>query len=59
MVQALVPGSRNSPHFNYNPDTIPAHIRTVKSLGGIPQVGKLIAPGMTPQVISEIRELLE
>lgn len=58
LVDALLPGVWFAPSFNYNPLIVPDFIRSVKRVGGIVQVGKLISPDVTPDILGQIRELL-
>ena len=58
LCKALIPGTWYAPHFNYNPAIIPDYIREVKRTGGIVQVGKLISPDVTPELIGQMRDLL-
>ena len=51
-------GTKYQMHFNYNPAIIPDYIREVKRTGGIVQVGKLISPDVTPELIGQMRDLL-
>lgn len=58
LVDALVPGTWFAPHFNYNVPVIPEFIRRVKRAGGIVQIGKLLSPDVTPELLADMRELL-
>jgi hypothetical protein len=58
LVNAMLPGTWIAPHFNYNPTVVPEFIRRVKCMGGIVQVGKLLSPDVTPELIIEFKELL-
>lgn len=58
LIEAVAPGAWMSPHFNYNSELVPEFLRRVKAIGGIPQIGKLLAPEIPPELIAEIRSIL-
>jgi hypothetical protein len=58
MQQALCPGAWFSPHFNYHPDSIEDYCHQMWALGGIPQIGKLLTPEVTPDHLARIRQQL-
>jgi hypothetical protein len=58
LADIMLPGVWVAPHFNYNPVSVPEAIRRVKKSGGIVQIGRLLSPDVTPEIINEIRTLL-
>lgn len=55
MAEALLPGAWYAPHFTYHTDLIVPLARKVRAVGGIPQIGKVIAPDITPGLLAELR----
>ena len=58
MAEALLPGAWLAPHFTYHTDLICPLARRVRRVGGIPQIGKVLAPDITPGLLAELREVL-
>jgi hypothetical protein len=58
MAAALLPGCWYAPHFTYHPDLIVPFVRRVKAVGGIPQIGKLLSPDITPEILEALRGAL-
>lgn len=58
LLSPVIPGTWFAPHFNYNVPVIPEFIRRVKRIGGIVQIGKVLSPDVTPELLAEMRDLL-
>ncbi|MFP4028887.1 MAG: hypothetical protein ACLFWL_13945 [Candidatus Brocadiia bacterium] len=58
MLQALRPGTRFKPHFNYHPELVPEHVRKTRECGGTPEIGVVLPENVTTDQMRAIRESL-
>ncbi len=59
MRDALCPGQRVTTHFNYHAHMQADYLRMMNRIDGIPQIGLLMTEQVTPEILSEMRELLD
>lgn len=58
MRDALCPGQRVTTHFNYHAHMMGDYLRMMARIGGIPQIGLILDPAVTPEIMAEMRQLL-
>ena len=58
MAEAMIPGAWLAPHFTYHSDLIITYLEKVRSINAIPQLGKILAPDISPALIRRIKKIL-